>query len=80
MIERMAQAIANCNAQLWEVWPDNRPLWLQQARAAIEAMREPTKAMLDAAHAADGIFDAGSLALIQRHWELMIGAILSEKP
>lgn len=46
MIERVAKAILEEQRKNRSGFPDNRDL----ARAAIEAMREPTKAMLDASY------------------------------
>lgn len=49
--------------------PD-RSIWLGYARAAIEAMREPTDAMLHAAQIQDGILTA------QYNWDDMISVAL----
>ena len=45
MVERVAMAI--CTARRWS--PENWDLAESEARAAIETMREPTKAMIDEA-------------------------------
>ena len=51
MIERVARAIAKADARPYEDAPN---LFCGKARAAVEAMREPTDAMVDAAWDAIG--------------------------
>lgn len=51
MVERVARAIQATRGprENWDrVTPATRDLWMADARAAIEAMREPTEAMTDA--------------------------------
>jgi len=79
MIERVAKAIHDAwgreATNLWpgqwikhEHWEDVRDkrMYLIQARAAIEAMREPTDAMRKACHGES----------VSQHWALMIDAAL----
>jgi hypothetical protein len=50
MIERVARALFDDEwpgEPLEEEWDHNRDAWRQKARAAIEAMRQPTQAMKD---------------------------------
>jgi hypothetical protein len=61
MIERVARAIARCESsddweELGQHWKDQ---FLLEARAAIEAMREPTEAMREAAAYFLGTVDIG---------------------
>ena len=87
MIEKVARAIAaedihlaaafsgvgSVNAQHYE-----RKIAFQMARAAIEAMREPTEAMIDKGAVAEG---DGNLAVeAQNIWQAMIDGALGEKP
>ena len=60
MIERVARAIRDCD-------PSAGATYEQAARAAIEAMREPTEAMLEAAFGNDPTL-----------WSRMIDASLEE--
>lgn len=53
MIERVADAIAKVEASPRRTWH------VDQARAAIEAMREPTLEMINAARWEDGTHTAG---------------------
>ena len=70
MIERVARAIARP-----EDWDELKPHWhevfREQARAAIEAMREPTKRMVDAGRDEDTL--TGAIASV---WAVMIDAAL----
>jgi hypothetical protein len=81
MIERVARALFavewdSKSSDPWEgAYADEREAWLQSARAAIEAMRDPTDAMKD----------AGDLPTYQwvddvasNVWGRMIDAALSE--
>lgn len=47
MIERVAKALGGGD---WDSCPNDRPRWREDARAAIEAMREPTEEMIEAAN------------------------------
>jgi len=49
MVERVARAICENEHNLWsETPPDVQGIYLDLARISIEAMREPTDAMIDA--------------------------------
>ena len=81
MIERVARAIYNGKllVQPREPWQDGKAnvteiFCMQTARAAIEAMREPTESMLVAT---DVVFDE-DIPLPQQAWRMMIDNILSE--
>lgn len=75
MVEQVARAIKRARAL-----PGTNPVARlsdvdrRAARAAIEAMREPTEAMLDAACQADGSRRPNPEALI--HWQAMIDTAL----
>lgn len=53
MVERVAMALSDAafaNTKAWDHSPEAyKVIWRQYARAAIEAMREPTPAVLNAA-------------------------------
>ena len=73
MVERVARAVdpeamASDN-------PNLRAIALTKARAAIEAMREPTEAMLAAVHDEPA---AQRAALWQ--WQIMVQAAMEEQP
>lgn len=68
MIIRVAQAIAEARHE--ENWRNN----IEAARAALQAMREPTPEMLDGATA--GMPDWGS---VPDDWRNMIDSALSEQ-
>jgi len=71
MIDRVAMALK----QVWEAG-DKNPEYGELARAAIEAMREPTEAMIQAAKNTDyGSDDFG--AGPSTHWHEMIDAALA---
>lgn len=78
MIERVARALAASDGAKFHVNPD---VYLTLARAAIEAMREPTEHMLDygACHEDQDhdIFDEGHIS--REVWQAMIDAALAEK-
>lgn len=96
MVERVARAIAKGNGAIWggprgEDDPDfdlMRIFYLSMARAAIEAMREPTKAMSEAgveaeipgAQYGDGTFRESSVDEkdVPVIWRSMIDAALTE--
>jgi len=73
MIERVARAI-----RFFDDWPTlsetAKAIYREQARFAIEAMREPTEAMEKAGNAPWRDADA------EMCWRLMIDAALGEKP
>jgi len=89
MIERVARAIAADNVRGNSNWQD----WLVEARAAIEAMREPTEKMWDAG-AADlyGVSREKAIEYAKEDkfesdgrkadeiWRAMIDAALSDQP
>jgi hypothetical protein len=75
MIERVAQAM---HGNRYE-WPrpefaEHREDYRAMARKAIEAMREPTEAMLDAIEAPPGVSQWRDYA--ERDWHVMIDAAL----
>lgn len=80
MVERVARAIC-CSGGCWRVrdpryisqLPCAAPTYLQEARAAIEAMREPTVAMEQAGADAS----EGSTGLAWGIWGVMIDAALA---
>jgi hypothetical protein len=59
-------------------WQEQKDMWMRAARAAIEAMREPTDAMVDAALSATGIYEDGSNDYLV-HYQSMIDAALNEQ-
>lgn len=75
MIERVAKALKGYEAAVLldtgSVNPGGKEYWEGKARAAIEAMREPTAAMIDA-----GDDSTGSSGLAIVHWETMIDEAL----
>lgn len=89
MIEEVAKAMwdvrrahANGAGVFLEFWGDGTiPKAngiMQEARAAIEAMREPTDAMVNAANALDEVSKGVLITPIpERAWEAMIDAALS---
>jgi hypothetical protein len=66
----------------WSEAPDDiRSGWRFMARAAIEAMREPTEAMIRAAFTAPDAHMASDPKDLQRiEWRAMINAALAEPP
>lgn len=79
MIERMARAMreldrskAPANWNRWEsAKPEHRQRYLERARAALEAMKEPTDAML----AASGQYNKDRMAEV---WRAMISKAMEE--
>jgi len=74
MIERVAKAIAiSGNGGMWDDWysDDQKEFHRRRARAAIEAMREPTREMTDAVWVMAGEADQAEI------WSGMIDAALS---
>jgi len=67
MLQRVAMAIAETQVGHWEYWYDFKP----EARAALEAMREPTQEMLR-----DYYPDAHETVVSE--WKVMIDAALKE--
>jgi hypothetical protein len=45
---RVARALISTTGLSWDDLPASHPILIEEARAAIRAMREPTEAMLDA--------------------------------
>lgn len=89
MIEKIAKALVvqQYGERVLEFWPDRLSFtvsgppfhadeYRDMARAAIEAMREPTEAMV--ASASDNLDDEEHA--IRCAWQAMIDATLSEKP
>lgn len=74
MVERVANAIAQANMDpRSDAW-DERDAYMDMARAAIEAMREPTTAMFNAARPH---MDSPSSNIAW--WEAMIDAALKRE-
>jgi hypothetical protein len=69
-LEQVARAIAKSEG-LNEDWTKQ---YLRHARAAVEALREPSEAMLDAGNR------QLDCANERQCWQAMLDAILSEKP
>lgn len=65
MVERVARAIAKADARAYEDAPN---LFRGKARAAIEAMREPTGAM----------YGAVGVGFVWADWDALIDAALNE--
>lgn len=78
MVERVAAAIAAAKrAGYFTTGSDGMTMERHLARAAIEAMREPTAAMVDAGYDANNGEDRNLGALgAKEAWQLMIGAAL----
>ena len=89
MIERVARALAEREGINWEAIPvggstarqwrrDERTYWLDQAAAAIKAMREPTNFMLVEATENAGPIDCCSVDEkgAKEVWQAMIDAAL----
>ncbi len=75
MIERVAEALAEADLFKWNTFDEiERQAYLGQARAAIEAMREPTPEIYQAInnHNAEQWFDPEDL------WKSAINAALEE--
>lgn len=72
MIDNVAKAIANTNSR--DVNPNWR-MWREHARAVLEALREPTPAMIEASNREwDGRMSHRSSGA----WQAMIDAALNE--
>ena len=84
MIEKVARALAREyishhgeeSAATDDYIEGNWPLFAREARAAIEAMREPTDGMLQAGAKGSG---EDSLGVAEGAWQAMIQAALSEE-
>lgn len=78
MIERVAQAIAKAQTQTESMWQ----AFLPEASAAIEAMREPTEAMVDAGGDEEVFADGAAYMSLGRvaveAYQAMIDAALAE--
>lgn len=71
LVERVARALAQ-SAAIETDWT----CWVPEARAAIEAMREPTEAMI---YAAGGVGDPNDWEVeMRKQWDAMITAALGE--
>jgi hypothetical protein len=71
MVDKVAKALHDVDPTIW-VGEDQSRYFKQAARAAIAAMREPTKEMWDACHKAQADFETGI------GWQVMIDAALAE--
>ena len=79
MVERVARAIIKEWGWDWEkIEPRDKQAWLVRSRAAIEAMREPSAAMLKSVNSFDNIEHIDQDP--EYYWSRMIDAALAEKP
>lgn len=76
MVEKVASGMLGCPVQNLPNKED-RAYWRRNARAAIEAMREPTEAMISSAYDLDYIGGSSERASAGDHWAAMIDAALS---
>ncbi len=76
MLERVARALSGGIVPWEQIAPGHKENLLRQARVAIEAMREPTKDMIEWGNACDDI-ELGR-AGAEEHWTTMIDAALGE--
>ena len=77
-LERAARALCSLDGNPENATMEGKPLWqdyLPEARAVVEAIREPSAAML----AADPTGPSGSF-FPEDVWRAMINALLDEKP
>jgi len=82
MVEKVARAIAGERAEPWDnMNEDERRSWLETARAAMVAMRGPTRGMVEDGYAALMDWDArtGEDKGISDTWVAMIDAALGDK-
>jgi hypothetical protein len=79
MIERVARAIYKVDGD--KGWHLHSKFYLDSARAAIEAMKEPTDAMMQALHEAMFVdkYDATDQPMLGAGIEAFIDAALSEE-
>jgi hypothetical protein len=77
MIERVARVL-HLRSDHAPTWDDLGDYWqaeyMLDARAVIEAMREPTETML-----ADSVYFTGDPVVSERSWQAMIDAAVGEK-
>jgi hypothetical protein len=82
MVERVARAICADRAEPWlGLSEDDRRSYCETARAAIDAMRQPTREMVAAAERRDdpgsSVFEEPFVAIPHDEaWEIMIDAAL----
>lgn len=74
MVERVANTLKNFRPADGDV-PLTDEVWCEVARTAIQAMREPTIAMLSAAWRCDEAYD-DSNGTANDHWSAMIDAAM----
>ena len=91
MLEKVARAIVNaqlvilCTDEEWSIYKQRAPTFYVNAqaaaRAAIEAMRQPSDQMMDAPLGSRGDTVRGFLDMYdaEQVWQAMIDAALSEK-
>lgn len=86
MVERVARAIALDDSEGYDIWADTsqdvRSIYLTNARAAIEAMREPTEFMYRAAYKEQddsAIHNYGASPTFDDYWSTAIDAALNEQ-
>jgi len=79
MVERVARVICGETINPDDTFADGTPYWrlyTNEARAAIKAMRMPTRVMIEAGAKGSGE-DSEAVAIIT--WEAMIDAALAEE-
>ena len=84
-IEEVARAIWDEDTQCDGLvttsdWQEFKPIYMRVARAAIEAMREPTPEMLRPLWSCCAIDEADAIAGASEAWKLAIDAALKETP
>jgi hypothetical protein len=88
-VESVARALCarhsdnETDADQWVIDLDNHPVrywtnWKEDARAAIEAMREPTIEMADAPNIHANLIPQTSPPMWARAWQIMIDAALKD--
>jgi hypothetical protein len=82
MLERVARALCRLDGHPENATMDGKPLWqdyLPEARAAIEAMREPDEVMVEAMQAARNQQAMTVRDLVVMPWQAGIDAAVGEK-
>jgi hypothetical protein len=78
IIERAAKILADVSDHEWAAAPEpKREFYRKTVRAVLQAIRDPSEAMVQAGHDLDsGIFD--NEAPPEQRWQAMIDAALAE--
>lgn len=85
MIEKLARAMLadelalTPNRDFDAVWADEGPAWLANARACLEALREPGDALIEAGAQVLMADDSPPVALAEHVWQAMIDVALERK-